>query len=291
MIPTNKLSVCADDVIDRIFLLDLHLGRICATRDYTTPDGERKSKTILDCPELREIKRLHREFRDYTELYAIPCDDLFRPGMYLMPAIRIKQIDEYYSRAQERLDVLVENLLTLYDRRKHEAKRRLRKLYNEADYPDEKTIRQTYTVEYSFITLAVPDALKLSDSELYKRETKKLRSLYRKAADTSRNALAQQMQNMAEHCVDRLGVGLDGKPKVFRDSLLTNWHRFFELFDEKNISGDEELASRVHRLQEDIAKIGCCQLRENAKLREEIRVVFVDVINRMAEKSKRECNI
>ncbi|MDR3411441.1 MAG: hypothetical protein P4L87_10960, partial [Formivibrio sp.] len=148
---------------------------------------------------------------------------------------------QYYGRAQERLDVLVENLLTLYDRRKREAKRRLRKLYNEVDYPDEKVIRQTYTVEYSFVTLAVPEALKLTDTELYKRETRKLRRLYRKTAEASCDALAKQMQDMAEHCIDRLGVAPNGNPKVFRDSLLTNWQRFFELFDEKNISGDEEL--------------------------------------------------
>jgi hypothetical protein len=166
-------------------------------------------------------------------------------------------------------------------RRKREARKRLGKLYNESDYPDEKSLRQTYVVQYSFITLVTPEGLRRSDNGIYEREAEKLRRQFDRAIEESKQILAREARDLAAKVVERLTTPRGGKPKIYRDSLLTNWDDYFELFDDKNITGDKELSSIVHGLKERIAGKGCSQLRNSVKLRREMKKVFTDVVERL----------
>jgi hypothetical protein len=295
---TLESEAATTNLAEAVFLLDLKLGKLGVTRkvqndvifvrhELDEPETDSSvlsvSKKILDCQELTAIRHLYRELREYAERYEIPQNGQFRPGLYLMPYSRLEQIEAYYSDASERLSTLVENLLDLYDLRKSEARERLGVLFDEDEYPEEAEIKAKFFVRYSFVTLSTPEGLRKYKGDIFKREQEKLRRQMEEAAEESRQIIAQQARDLAEKVIERLTPSLDGKPKIFKDSLLTNWDEFFDLFGDKNITGDEDFASIINNLKDRITGKGCHELRKSASERAEIRELFEGVIGQLDE--------
>jgi len=52
---------------------------------------------------------------------------------------------------------------------------------------------------------------------------------------------------MVDHAIDRLTVKDGAKPKIFRESLVTNFRAFFDTFNARNLMEDAELEALVNQ--------------------------------------------
>ena len=75
---------------------------------------------------------------------------------------------------------------------------------------------------------------------------------------------------MVEHITERLSGADDGKPRVFRDSAVTNLTEFFERFRTLNVRSNEQLDELVSRAQQVIGGVEPQQLRDNVVLRQRV---------------------
>ncbi len=117
-------------------------------------------------------------------------------------------------------------------------------LYNEKDYPTVEQLRSAFSFDHSWLALSVPDDL---PEEVREREVKKLRESFEMAQEEIKYALRAGFKEMIDHCVDRLTPGANGKPKVFQQSLVTNFRAFFDTYNAKNLMEDSELESLVNQ--------------------------------------------
>ena len=75
---------------------------------------------------------------------------------------------------------------------------------------------------------------------------------------------------MVEHITERLSGADDGKPRVFRDSAVTNLTEFFERFRTLNVRSNEQLDELVSSAQQVIGGVEPQQLRDNVVLRQRV---------------------
>ena len=72
---------------------------------------------------------------------------------------------------------------------------------------------------------------------------------------------------MVSHLAERLAGSDDGKPKIFRDTSLTNLSSFFERFKALNVNSNQQLDELVEQCQQLVAGVAPQSLRDSDSLR------------------------
>ena len=90
------------------------------------------------------------------------------------------------------------------------------------------------------------------------------------AVQLAEQAFLEEISKLVEHASERLSGQSDGRPKVFRDTAITNLTEFFERFRSLNVRSNEQLDALVDRAQQIVAGIKPQQLRDNTVLRQQV---------------------
>ena len=77
----------------------------------------------------------------------------------------------------------------------------------------------------------------------------------------------EELDRLVNHLAERLSGEEDGRPKIFRDSAVTNLGEFFTRFRELNVSSNEQLDDLVERCEQLISGVQPQGLRDNESLR------------------------
>jgi hypothetical protein len=83
-------------------------------------------------------------------------------------------------------------------------------------------------------------------------------------------AFTEELTKLVTHLSERLAGQQDGKPKVFRDTAISNLTEFFQRFQRLNIRSNEQLDELVVQAQGIVRGVQPQQLRENLDLREQV---------------------
>ena len=83
-------------------------------------------------------------------------------------------------------------------------------------------------------------------------------------------AFLAELSQLVTHLTDRLSGTEDGKPKVFRDTVVSKLTEFFERFRRMNVRSNEQLDTLVSQVEDLVNGVQPKSLRENRVLRESI---------------------
>jgi hypothetical protein len=166
------------------------------------------------------------------------------------------------------LDEAVIQLDERYDELKSAARRRLGSLFNAADYP--ATLRGWFDVSYDFPSVEPPEYLRQLSPQLYQQEAARVAARFDEAVQLTEQAFTEELSKLVSHLTERLSGTDDGKPKVFRDSVVENLREFFDRFRHLNIRSDEQLDDLVVQAQRVIRGVEPQQLRDNQAVRQQV---------------------
>ncbi len=166
------------------------------------------------------------------------------------------------------LDEAVIQLDERYDELKSAARRRLGSLFNATDYP--ATLRGWFDVSYDFPSVEPPEYLRQLSPQLYQQEAARVAARFDEAVQLAEQAFTEELSKLVSHLTERLSGNEDGKPKVFRDSVVENLREFFERFRHLNIRSDEQLDDLVVQAQRVIRGVEPQQLRDNQAVRQQV---------------------
>jgi hypothetical protein len=118
-------------------------------------------------------------------------------------------------------------------------------LFEPADYATiAEDWKEAFSLDSQWLALGIPDdlppALKAKTAEKFERQMVE-------AAEECKDALRCSLGNFLDNLVERLTPGEDGKPKVFRDTLIENVRQFCQVFDARNFLNDTELSDLVSK--------------------------------------------
>jgi hypothetical protein len=127
-----------------------------------------------------------------------------------------------------------------------------------------------FGVEWDFPSVEPPGYLAELNPALFEEECRRVSARFDEALALTEEAFSTELTGLISHLSERLSGAVDGKPKVFRDSAVTNLVEFFDRFRRLNVRSNDQLETLVAQAREVVQGIEPQSLRENRILRDTV---------------------
>jgi hypothetical protein len=207
---TSSISLqdSAPDLTRRAVYVKVHFGFFGNTRKVNNAlvdvDADkalvRVSKTLLDSQELKAIKTLDGEIRQYLYNMCLP----FEPGVLLLPLQLIETVDKRLPEFEGSRRSLVVSFVDAYPELCKQAAERLRGIYNPLDYPPVETAVSKFTFNWQYVSIGVPEQLRGISSRIFQTERDKAAQMMAEASGEVQQVLRATLAELVENLRERL---------------------------------------------------------------------------------------
>lgn len=251
------------------------------------------TKDIIHSKELSNVRKQTTAIRKFVSSNSVPS--FLRGGMYLVRVDAIEDVDAQLLRMKGTLRGLIELFIAAYPGLIVEAQAKLGALFRPGDYPTVEQVREAFTWDLRLLTFSTPSTLQHISQALFEREKLKMVKDVESAAEDIKLLLRAQAREILDHVVERLTPGEDGKPKVFRKSLVGNAVDFLKSFNARNVVDDRELAAIMAQVGTMLEGVDAGQLRKEEGLREAVRAKATEIRERLdtmvSDRPKRDISL
>ena len=269
------------DLARKTVCIKVRLSTMGNTRKVSTSQIEadadkdllRVSKHLLDSAELKAIGRFDGEIRRYLYNICLP----FEIGIHLLPIAALEVVEERLRQFAADRSELVKAFLAVYPTLCQDAAKRLRGLYNPADYPPLDGVSREFGFSWQYVSFGVPEQLKGISREVWEQEREKAAQRMAEASSEIQQVLRQSMADLVTHMAERLKEGPDGKPLKFKQSTVSNLVEFLSNFSFRNVTDDHELQNLVSRARELLQGVGADDLRSGGDVRARVQQGMADI--------------
>ncbi len=272
----------APNIFDKALVVKVEMGSLGASKKLSATqievdadkDRVKASKSILDSKELQAIKGEQQSIGKALRKYCLPSP--FRAGFYLVPIVSISDIDGILNQSQDKIfNELVPAFLAVYPALVEADKISLRSTFDPTDYPGLSQVKASFYMEWSWISFGVPKDLQNVDSDIFAREQEKAAAKIAEVSDQITQVLRGQMLDLVSHLADKLEGGRgNGKPKIFRDTAVTNIKEFLATFQARNIVDDKQLDVLCSQAKQLLEGVDPQALREQDQVRDRVKKGF-----------------
>lgn len=235
----------------------------------------------------RKVTGCRNAARDYWHSHTMPFPE---PGIRLIKRTDILRFDSEMERQRANLAAAVEEMSQSYDDMVLEARIKLGRLFRASDYP--ATIVDQFSLSWDYVEVRPPNYLKDASPAIYEEAVKRVEARFNQAVEMAEQAFIDEFGTMVHRLADRMAPGEDGKPKVFRDSVVTNLVDFFGRFKDMNVGSSQALDALVQQAEDLVRGIEPTALRTNPELRSQIKVqmdgIFGTLQSMMSERPRRK---
>ncbi len=200
-------------------------------------------------------------------------------GVRLIRQQDILPFDAHFSGLRDELAAAVEELDGCYDDLKVTARQQLGRLFNPGDYPD--SLRGLFEISWEFPSVEPPNYLRQLNPELFAQEQERVAARFDEAVQLAEEAFVAELTQLLAHLTERLQGDVDGKPKIFRDSAISNLIEFFERFRRLNVRSNAELDALVDQARQVVQGVDPQMLRDKRPLREQVADGLQSVQNQL----------
>jgi len=232
------------------------------------------AKKLLETkhPAYRAVSAVRTQAIQLWRARSLPYPE---PGIRLVKQAEIEVLSRQFDDLREMLAEAVESLDARYSELRTAARNRLGRLYNSADYPE--SLRGLFAMSWEFPSVEPPEYLRQLSPEIYRQETERIRARFEEAVQLAEQAFIEEFSKIVGHFTERLSGQEDGKPKVFRDSAITNLEEFFERFRSLNVGSSEQLDQLVRQAQKIIQGVGPQLVRDTPFTRQRVATQMAGV--------------
>lgn len=231
---------------------------------------------LYDCPEYSRISKADTAARANVAGRLAIQVDLGFPGVYVCPLAMLDRIERELTDYRDNVrPQLIADFGAVYEAQREEARRRLNGQFRDQWFPAWDIVRAKFRFTWRYVTFQAPESL---PPEILAREQEALETQFRDMAADVREALRSGLRDLVQHLADVLtNKGENGKPKVFRDSTVSNLVDFLDLFDARNVTDDQDLREMVNSAKRIIGNATPQDLRDRLDLREAVGVGMAQV--------------
>jgi hypothetical protein len=199
------------------------------------------------------------------------------PGIRLIRQDQIETFNVQIGSLKMELDEAVQQLDQHFADMKSAARERLGSLYNPADYPP--SLLGLFSVTHDFPSVEPPDFLAQLNPEIYQQECERVAARFDEAVQLAEQAFIEELQDLVSHLLERLTGQADSRPKVFRDSAITNLTEFFQRFRQLNVRSNDQLENLVAQCQQIVRGVEPQTLRDSQGVRQRVTTQLSQVEN------------
>lgn len=230
------------------------------------------TKKLVDSKELSACFRAQAVAKDKLRLIAIPSHRVFGEGTFLIPNRAVVQAE---AALKAQLAELRTEALALRDRWPDAVARQASllgpKLFDASIYPTASEAAEAWDIEWNWVSFKAPEQLETVDSAVFEAAQARNEARFAAAYDEVRLVLRETLRQVTAEIARKLAPTSDGKPRVFKNTVLDDLTAFLSTFELRNIADDSELARVVGHLRQLTKGVDPQQLRDIDELREQVR--------------------
>lgn len=270
------------DIFDRAVCLSVQMGCLGGSKKVSVSqievDADKRfvavSKRLFSSKEYDAVKSCRNEIRRYLASRAVPTE-ILRGGIYMVNKTVVAEIYSDLEAFQDQLKDLAKQLASAFRDIQRQDEERLRALYNPKDYPSEQEVIESIYLDWQLMSFGTPEDL---PRDLFSKEAEKAAQKVEQAAEAMQQLLRAEMAGLVDHMVEKLSGSRDnGKPKIFRDSLVENLRDFLRFFRDRNITDDSELEALTEKAGVLLQGVDPAMLRDDDTLRARVAAGFAEV--------------
>lgn len=238
------------------------------------------SKKLLESAEFDAIKSHDSETKGWIRARSLPS--MFKSSIYRVPAELVTVMDDYLTIRQHERRELIEEFGQTYHERVEASVESLEKAGCLTDYKSREEAMRDFALQWYFVAVSVPMALKKVSAELFRQEEAKLKTHTADAAQAMTDLLRQEMAKLVGHMVDRMTDDGEGQRKTFKESSIERTKEAFELLEARNLTGDEDLMKLTQRARNLMEGVDAEVLRDDNQLRAMLANGFGEIQSAMS---------
>ena len=246
------------------------VGAACAADARLLTAGKRLVDTRHQA--FRRLTSVRSRITSYWRGVSLPYVE---PGVRLLRQADVPAFAHALEGFRDELREAEEQLNAASGEVKADARRRLGRLFDPADYPPE--VRGLFGVEWDFPSVEPPSYLMRVAPEVFEEERRRVTARFEEAVRLAEQAFATEFGRLLAHLTARLANGEGGQRQVFRDSVISNLTEFFSRFSELNVRSNPELDALVEEAQRLVRGVSPLDLRVNDSLRQQVAVEVAGV--------------
>ena len=234
-------------------LYDRQASTHVAVHHEASTAAGRYNKCLLPRTAFAAINSTMSAARTAHYAQSLPWDD---QGSRLLPVANYERYTELMDGLRERMIRERARFIEDYEDNIDKARLDLGKLFRIAEYPSREDLHGKFGMRYRIIP--VPDAdhfmakLASDDTDRVKRD---IESQIEERLHDAVGDLYRRLGEAVERVSERLREDDEGKPLVFRDSMIGNIRELVDIVPRLNIFGDENLAQLCGQVKEKIASV------------------------------------
>ena len=234
-------------------LYDRQASDHVAVHHEASTSAGRYNKRLLPKAAFAALTATMSEARTKHYANSLPWDD---NGARLLTVANYEHYTKLMDGLRERVVRQRARFIEDYDGYVDQARLDLGKLFRIEDYPSRHDLQGKFAIRYRIAP--VPDAdhfiakLATDDTDRVKRDIE--RHIEEQLHDAVRD-LYRRLGDAVQRVSDRLQEDDNGKPLVFRNSMIENIRDLVDVVPRLNIFGDDELASLCAQVKEKIASV------------------------------------
>jgi len=214
----------------------------------------RYNKRLLPKAALAALNAAQNQARKTHYRHTLPWDDA---GARLLPVANYERYTHALDELIERIFTERERFLSDYDSHVERARLDLGRLFKRDDYPSREELRVRYSARYRIEP--VPDSGHFLADLGAGENVRVRRDIEHQVSLRLNGALGDLYRRLGEavgHVCERLSEDENGKPRVFRDSLIENLRELVDIVPRLNLFGDRHLE---HLCEEVKHRIACVE--------------------------------
>ena len=248
---------------------DKRASQYVAVQHDAATNAGRYNKRLLPKAALAALNATLNEARKTHYHHTLPWDDV---GARLLPVANYERYTSALDSLIERMFRERERFLADYDNQVDQARLDLGQLFQREDYPSREELRGRYSAHYRIVP--VPDSGHFL-ADLGSGENERVRrDIEQHVQERLNGALGDLYRRLGEavgHVCERLGDDPNGKPKVFRDSMILNLRELVDIVPRLNLFGDRYLEGLCRDVQQRIASVDPDVLRPSGRFDPAVR--------------------
>lgn len=232
------------------------------------------SKKMLDTRHsaFRAVTAIRLQATQYWRAMTVPYPE---PGIRLIRRDRIQALEAQLREFRDELADAAADLQAVYPDLCEKASRDLGELYNSDDYP--VRIDTEFALGWDYPSTDPPAYMRALHPELYAREQQRIAGRFDEAIRLTEEAFAAELAGLVEHLAERLSGDADGRPKVFRGTVITNLQGFIGRFRDMSLRSNSDLDALVSQAEDLVSGVDPDQVRASTTARSRIATGMADI--------------
>jgi hypothetical protein len=234
-----------------------------------TPDVNKEwltaAKRLFHKDALKPHTNIITAARNFVDRYALPFP---WPGLHLVPREYTEIIDDEFQKLRTAYNQATEDFVLIYPEGREAARLQLGRHFKITDYPID--IRSAFGFSWQFLNIDMPNAAgeaHIFDPQLYQREKEKLLATFEQTRQVGIQALRVELFKIIQQMEENFGYNADGKPKIFRNTTITNFYDWLERFKNRDIFEDFDLHNLIETAQNVLQGHDAQDFRDDLTLR------------------------